>query len=67
MKQKRRVGYAYNSYSAKASVPLIRITGKWLEEAGFGIGQEFVLTVQEGEIRLKRAEAEENSGEVEKG
>ena len=64
MKQKRRVCYQYNSLSAKAPVPMIRLSGKWLEEAGFGIGQEFILTGQEGEIRLLPAEAEKNPSET---
>lgn len=66
-KRRRKVGYLFPTLSSKSPVPVIRLSGKWLEEAGFGIGQEFVLTVREGEIRLLKAEAEENPTETAEG
>lgn len=34
------------------SVPFIRLSGKWLNEAGFGIGSSFVAEVIENKIVL---------------
>jgi hypothetical protein len=33
-------------------VPFIRLSGKWLEEAGFAEGNQIAVIVGEGEIRL---------------
>ena len=63
MKEERTVSYLYGT-GMKKPVPMIKLSGKWLEEIGFGIGQEFILTVQEGEIRLLPAEAEKNPSET---
>ena len=35
-------------------VPMIRLRGKWLERAGFGVGDSLEVIVGEGEIRLVR-------------
>lgn len=38
--------------SGEVVVPMIRLRGKWLERAGFGIGDSIEVSLAEGEIRL---------------
>jgi len=39
-------------YGSKKPVASIRMTGKWLEELGFGIGERFVVRESPGRIEL---------------
>jgi len=36
-------------------MPYLRMQGRWLAEAGFGIGQTIAVDVREGELVLRRA------------
>jgi hypothetical protein len=46
--------YYGTSYATGQDVfdPFIRLSGKWLEEAGFAEGKQIAVIVGEGEIRL---------------
>jgi hypothetical protein len=35
-------------------VPMIRLRGQWLEEAGFATGETVVVTIGDNEIKLTR-------------
>lgn len=39
--------------------PFIRIRGKWLEQAGFNIGDKYTVSIQENQLVLSRVEAQE--------
>jgi len=39
-------------YEDKKLLASIRMTGKWLEDLGFGIGERFVVRVSPGRIEL---------------
>lgn len=41
------------------SVPYIRLSGNWLQEAGFGIGSLFVAEVEENKIVLTKKVVED--------
>lgn len=50
MKTKRKTSYlAYENNK----VPYIRISGKWLEDIGFRVGENFSLDVKNNQILLK--------------
>jgi hypothetical protein len=36
-------------------VPYLRMQGRWLAEAGFGIGQKIAVDVRDGELVVRRA------------
>lgn len=56
MEKKRKVSRTFPSYSAPKPVPYIRLSGTWLEQAGFRIGDEYAVeTNWNGEIRLVRS------------
>ena len=38
--------------------PYIRLSGKWLRDAGFDIGEKFSVTVRENELVLSKMEPE---------
>jgi hypothetical protein len=49
-----KVGRNYQGgFSATSRVPFIRLSGRWLEEAGFSEGDVLEVSVVQGEIRLK--------------
>jgi hypothetical protein len=49
-----KVGRTYQrGFSATSRVPFIRLSGRWLEEAGFLEGDVLEISVALGEIRLK--------------
>ena len=51
MKIKRKV--SYQRLINKPVVPFIRLSGQWLENAGFSIGREFTLTSQDNKLILE--------------
>lgn len=49
MIKERRTSYlAYELHT----VPFIRISGKWLERIGFGIGSKFILKISDNALTL---------------
>jgi len=53
--RKIKVGRIYRNHTRNApgtAVPFIRISGKWLEQAGFRMGSVVTITVQSGELTL---------------
>jgi len=44
--------YSPRKYSQGCFVPYIRLRGKWLEEAGFGIGDQVKITVTENGLLI---------------
>jgi len=54
-KSTMKVGKAYRQRAGSPSlvaVPLIRLSGKWLAEAGFHAGQSIEVETLHGEIRI---------------
>lgn len=45
--------YAQSGYQYK-DTPTIILKGKWLEKAGFNIGDEIVITVAEGKATIEK-------------
>jgi len=45
--------YSVRQLSFGVTVPYIRISGKWLNEAGFDIGQKFTVQRDGGKLILK--------------
>lgn len=49
-------------FGATTVVPLIRLSGRWLEKAGFHVGDRLVVDVRPDEIRLIRQEQKPPTG-----
>ena len=45
--------YSVRQFSCGVHVPYIRISGKWLNEVGFDIGQRFTVQREGGRLILK--------------
>ena len=45
--------YAQSGYHYK-DTPTIILKGKWLEQAGFNIGDEIIITVAEGKATIEK-------------
>ena len=43
----------YESPGADRTVPQIRLQGKWLSELGFEIGENIVVTYEDGRLIIK--------------
>lgn len=48
----------YKHYTGSESVPMIRMQGKWLEDAGFGIGTHLSVEYENGRIVITPCEAD---------
>ena len=48
-----RRGTVCYRYSNESQVPDVRLSGRWLERAGFGRGRKFHVSVQTGRITLR--------------
>lgn len=46
---RERPGFTYNGF-----VPFIRLRGRWLEEAGFRIGDDVLVHVEHGKLTITR-------------
>ena len=55
----RRLQVGYLAGSARNRPPHIRITGRWVEEAGFSVGAEVSVEVSRGRIVIEPALPEE--------
>ena len=54
MKDRRlTIGYIYNN---DKKVPVIRLSGKWLEEMGFEFDREVIVKRQPGQLLIQLAE-----------
>ncbi len=51
MKQHKLKVYEAPGFT-NANVPVIRLQGKWLEQAGFHMGEPFLVEVNDGELRI---------------
>lgn len=51
----RRLGSISYRWCGGENRPLLRLSGKWLARAGFPIGQEFEVVVEEGRLVLEAA------------
>ena len=51
-------GYAIRHSGQGYSVPLIRLRGKWLREAGFTAGERVSITVEHGRLTILASENE---------
>ena len=47
----RRTGRGYGA--KEVAVPWLRLSGRWLAEAGFAVGQRFQIGVEPGRLRLE--------------
>ena len=54
MVELRRPGRGYGAQ--EVAVPWLRLSGRWLGDAGFGAGQRFQIGVEPGRLRLEVAE-----------
>ena len=52
--------YAIRQRGHECSVPVIRLQGKWLREAGFVAGGKVTVLVREGQLTLLVAEDEQD-------
>jgi hypothetical protein len=53
-------GYAIRHSGHGYSVPLIRLRGKWLKEAGFTAGQKVSVLVEHGRLTILASHNETN-------
>ena len=53
-------GYAIRHSGQGYSVPLIRLRGKWLKEAGFTAGQKVSVLVEHGRLTIRPSDNEAN-------
>ena len=44
----------YSAYSYKTPAPYIRMIGRWLEKAGFGIGDYIVVDIEDGKLVITK-------------
>ena len=51
-------GYAIRHSGPGHSVPLIRLRGKWLKEAGFTAGQQVSVRVEHGRLTIVASDDE---------
>jgi hypothetical protein len=49
----RRTGTICGRWRGGRRVPDLRLTGQWLEEAGFGLGQEYEVAVRAGRLTIQ--------------
>ena len=49
----RRFGTVSYRWRETQYLPALRVSGKWLRRAGFDIGQEFEITVDEGQLIIE--------------
>lgn len=61
-----KVYYRYND-TGRCLLPMIRLQGKYLSKCGFNIGERLKITLDTGEITIRKAlpEAEEREQEME--
>lgn len=52
MKVIRKISYL-SPANSKQSVPFIRISGKWLQQLGFNIGDQFTIQLTNNQIILQ--------------
>lgn len=50
----------YTVYGTYERIPFIRLSGKWLKEYGFEIGDKFNLVYENGKLILTRINKEKN-------
>ncbi|MHB8061187.1 MAG: SymE family type I addiction module toxin [Ruminiclostridium sp.] len=48
-----KVYYTYTSSYNSKQVPFIRLSGKWLQEQGFNIGDRIHVRIKRGKILIK--------------
>ena len=48
--------YAIRQRGRECSVPMIRLRGKWLREAGFIAGENVIVVVQQGRLTVHISE-----------
>ena len=49
-------GYAIQHEGERNSVPMIRLRGKWLRQAGFIAGRDVIVIVEHGRLVLQTTE-----------
>lgn len=65
MKHNRKISSLY--FGKFKKVPFIRLSGQWLDDFGFKIGDEFRINVTQDSIILKAQRKEEVRSEINSG
>ncbi len=55
--RKLKIGYIWRGkYSGEKQVPQINLSGNWLQKAGFEVGQNVKIEVQENRLIISNAD-----------